>query len=86
PSKAPLPPPPSKVTELLEDHLHRFFFIVHLHCSSESYWDERFRKAISSPEELEKLFKCNGEMTNEFYEKENVGRRRATTMKDERWR
>ncbi|KAA0066766.1 uncharacterized protein E5676_scaffold384G00980 [Cucumis melo var. makuwa] len=48
----------------------------------ESYWDERFRKAISSPEELEKLFKRSGEMADELYEKENVGRRRATAMKD----
>ncbi|KGN55067.1 uncharacterized protein LOC101207599 [Cucumis sativus] len=48
----------------------------------EGYWDERFRKAISSPEELEKLFKRSGEMADELYEKENVGRRRATAMKD----
>ncbi|CAK9325253.1 unnamed protein product [Citrullus colocynthis] len=52
----------------------------------ENYWDERFRKAISSPEELEKLFKGSKEVADEFYEKEmekeNVGSRRGTAMED----
>lgn len=36
----------------------------------EDYWDERFRKAISSPEEMEKLFKRSAEVSDELYEKQ----------------
>ncbi|XP_023535253.1 uncharacterized protein LOC111796741 [Cucurbita pepo subsp. pepo] len=46
----------------------------------EDYWDERFRKAISSPEELEKLLKRSEEASDEFYEKQkgrNAGSRKA---------
>lgn len=51
----------------------------------EDYWDERFRKAISSPEELEKLMKRSEEVSDEFYEKKVVemGSRKAMEDGDE---